>query len=77
MAILRSQIEKLEVLRSASPEVVEALAHAQQVWSGDRGWVWLLRFSAVLGAVPIDLLARGEVSAVRKFLGRIGHGIAA
>jgi hypothetical protein len=53
------------------------LAHVQQVWSSDRGWIWLLRHNAVLGDAPISLLARGQIDPVRRLLVQIEHGIGA
>jgi hypothetical protein len=75
--ILIARIAQLDDLRGSGPEINQVLAHVQQVWSGDRGWYWLLRYNAALRAVPLDLLTQGEVAPVQQLLGRIEHGIAA
>jgi hypothetical protein len=77
IADLRDKIEKLETLKGAELEVMEALTHVQRVWSDDRGWIWLFRDNAVLGGAPIDLPRRGQVESVRTLLVRIEHGISA
>jgi hypothetical protein len=76
IADLRDKIAKLEALKGADPEIMEALAHVQRIWSGDRGRIWLFRQNAVLGGAPVDLLLRGQVEPVRMLLVRIEHGIA-
>jgi hypothetical protein len=76
IADLCEKFAKLEALKGAGPEIVEALAHVQRIWSGDRAWIWLLRHNTALGCAPIDLLSRGQVEPVRILLVRIEHGIA-
>jgi hypothetical protein len=76
IADLRDKIAKLEALKGADPEIMEALAHVQRIWSGDRARTWLLRHNTALGDDPIDLLLRGQVEPIRILLIRIEHGIA-
>jgi uncharacterized protein (DUF2384 family) len=76
IAFLQTQICKLEALKGTQHNVVATLDHAQKVWK-DKGWVWLLRESAVLdGEAPIDFLLRGECKVVDDLLSRIDYGIA-
>ena len=76
IALLQTQIRKLEALKEKEHEIAGTLTHAQHLWKGE-GWVWLLRENAVLyDEAPIDLLLRGECRVVDDLLYRIEYGIA-
>ena len=67
-----------EQLKVATPDrLIEIVAAAEQVLGREGARKWLRRANRALGAVPLDLVGRGEEGAarVRQVLGRMEHGV--
>jgi hypothetical protein len=71
---LELKIEKLTLLKGASPEIATVIGRAVEVF-GDLGVLWLVEYNQVLQAVPLDLVLRGKIERVLTQIARIEYGV--
>jgi len=72
---LKGQAERLRSLDLTAPTIAEVVCRSKEVL-GDHGPLWLIEYSQVLQAVPLDLALFRQAERVLNVLGQIEYGTA-